>query len=70
MDSINPPHYKKGKVECIDYIQQQLGQHFPYYLEGQIIKYIHRNRYKNSNIEDLNKAKWYINKLITYYKEL
>lgn len=69
MESINPLHYKKGKVECIDYIQQQLGQHFPYYLEGNIIKYMHRHRLKN-NIEDLNKAKWYINKLITYYEEL
>jgi hypothetical protein len=33
------------------------------YLEGNIIKYV--SRYKNKNgIEDLNKAKWYLEKLI------
>ena len=52
------------------YIKQQLGSEFPSYLEGSAIKYIHRHRMKNANIQDLEKAKWYINKLIEHYENL
>jgi len=65
-----PIHYNEGKVECIEYIHQQLGSSFPAYLEGNVIKYVHRHKYKNSNIEDLRKARWYLSKLIEYYEEL
>ena len=65
-----PKHYNNGKVECIEYIKQQLGSEFPSYLEGSAIKYIHRHRMKNANIQDLEKAKWYINKLIEHYENL
>jgi hypothetical protein len=65
-----PKHYNNGKVECIEYIKQQLGSEFPSYLEGSAIKYIHRHRMKNANIQDLQKAKWYIDKLIAHYEEL
>ena len=65
-----PPHYNNGTVECIDYIHQQLGSHFPGYLEGNVIKYVHRHKYKNENIEDLRKARWYLSKLIEYYEDL
>jgi hypothetical protein len=70
MDKINPPHYKKGKIECIDYIQQQIGSGFPSYLEASIIKYIHRHNLKGENISDLKKARWFLDKLIEYYEEL
>ena len=60
----HPPHYKVGEVEAIDYIEQQLGgQGIRHYLEGNILKYMHRWRYKNG-VEDLRKAKWYLDKLI------
>jgi len=65
-----PPHYNNGTVECIDYIRQQLGSQYPAYLEGNIIKYVHRHKYKNENIEDLRKARWYLSKLIEYYEDL
>jgi hypothetical protein len=65
-----PAHYNNGKVECIEYIKQQLGSEFPSYLEGSAIKYIHRHRMKDANIQDLQKAKWYIDKLIAHYEEL
>lgn len=59
-----PKHYASNKVECIDYIRQQLSrEQFTGYCEGNIIKYIHRYKDKN-NIEDLEKAMWYVNKLI------
>jgi len=71
VDMVNkPPHYNKGKIECLDYIRQQLGSGFPYYLEGNIIKYLHRHRFKGANIEDLEKHRFYLNELIDYYKNL
>ncbi len=67
-DVVNhPPHYNQGGIECIDYIEQQLGHAgFTAYLEGNVIKYMHRWRYKNgqNSKQDLEKARWYLNKLI------
>ena len=59
-DAINhPPHYTKG-IETSDYIESwEMG-----FVEGNIIKYITRYKYKNKPIEDLKKAQWYLNRLI------
>jgi len=65
-DPVNKPqHYRVGgEIECIDYIYQQLGaEGIKTYLEGNILKYMHRWRFKNG-VEDLRKAKWYLDKLI------
>tara|TARA_R100000781_G_scaffold114400_1_gene85101 strand:- start:1957 stop:2235 length:279 start_codon:yes stop_codon:yes gene_type:complete len=65
IDLVNaPPHYTSSEVECIDYIKQQLGEAYRYYLEGAAIKYLHRFKYKGKEIEDLKKHQWYISKLI------
>ena len=65
-DYVNePPHYLKGRIESIDYIKQQLGDGFKYYLEGFMLKYNHRFKYKNDNpLEDLKKSQWYLDRLI------
>ena len=63
-DNVNkPPHYNQSGIECVDAIQAATGDGFEYYLQGNIIKYMWRYRYKNG-IEDLRKAQWYLNKLI------
>lgn len=64
-DPVNhPPHYTQGKVESIDAIESALGEEgFKGFLAGNAMKYIHRYRHKNG-IEDLKKAKWYLNRLI------
>ena len=61
----NPSHYaQEGEVECIDYMEQRLSRpEFIGYLNGNVIKYVHRWRYKNG-VEDLRKARWYLNRLI------
>ena len=70
-DMVNhPPHYNKGKFECIEYIKQQLGSNFPSYLEGNAIKYLHRHKYKGTNIQDLDKCIWYAKELKKYYENL
>lgn len=55
---VNPAHYNKG-IETWDYITSwKMG-----YLEGNIVKYVTRYPYKNG-LEDLHKAREYLNKLI------
>ena len=64
-DSVNhPAHYGQGQIEAIDYIQDfQTREEYIGYLRGNIAKYLHRWRYKNG-IEDLKKARWYLDRLI------
>jgi len=69
-DAVNkPPHYNQGSIECIDYLKDNLGDGFPDYLDGNIKKYLHRWRYKNAPIEDLRKARWYLERLIQELNE-
>ena len=64
-DNVNhPSHYGQGNIEAIEYIEDVLnGEEYIGYLRGNIAKYLHRWRYKNG-VEDLKKARWYLNKLI------
>lgn len=63
MEKVNhPEHYNKGKIEVIDYIEDQ-DMNFNL---GNAIKYISRAGLKNKSttVEDLEKAKWYIQREI------
>ena len=63
-DMVNhPPHYNKYGIECIDALRAATGEGFEYYLQGNVIKYMWRYRYKNG-IEDLKKANWYLELMI------
>ena len=63
-DMVNsPPHYNKAGVECIEAIRAATGDGYEYYLQGNIMKYLWRYRYKNGT-EDLKKAQWYLGKLV------
>ena len=66
----NPPHYNMGEIECIDYIKQVLGlDGFIAYCHGNMVKYQHRYRYKNKPVEDMDKARWYLEKMIETLRE-
>lgn len=65
----HPPHYNQSGIECIDAIQAATENGFEYYLQGNIMKYIWRYRYKNGS-EDLKKAKWYLDKLISIKEKM
>jgi len=72
-DMVNsPPHYNKSGIECIDAIAAATGDGYEHYLQGNIMKYLWRYRYKNGT-EDLKKAQWYLSKLLEevegYYDE-
>ena len=58
----HPSHYTSGKIEVIDFIEdQKLNFHL-----GNALKYICRagKKDKNKTIEDLMKAVWYLNREI------
>lgn len=71
-DLVNhPPHYNKGKIETIDYIESVTSTFedgFEGVCVGNIIKYVSRFNFKNG-VEDLEKAQWYLNKLVDYEKQ-
>jgi hypothetical protein len=64
-DIVNhPQHYTHGGIETIDYLQAKMTkEQFEGYLLGNILKYVSRYSHKNG-VEDLQKAEWYIDKLI------
>ena len=64
MNAINPAHYQKGGVECIEAIEASISKEaFKGFLKGNCIKYIYRYENKNG-AEDLRKAEWYLLRLI------
>jgi hypothetical protein len=61
----HPTHYTQGKIEIIDYIlDQKMG-----FCEGNVIKYTSRYRYKGKPLEDLKKARFYLDALIKLEEE-
>ena len=60
-DPVNhPEHYKVGGIETIDFIEaKNLGYHL-----GNAVKYISRANHKGDRLQDLQKAKWYIDRAI------
>ena len=65
-DMVNSPaHYNKHGVECIQAIRATLtDQEFRGYCKGNVLKYTWREGYKNKD-EDLQKAQWYLNRLLS-----
>jgi hypothetical protein len=63
---LNPAHYRDGKIEVIEYIEDKnLGFNL-----GNAVKYISRAGKKDSSktIEDLEKARWYLDREIENLK--
>lgn len=61
----HPKHYQsKHGVEVIDIIEEfGLGFHL-----GNVIKYVLRAGHKSNELEDLEKAKWYLERVIDLKK--
>ena len=66
VDVVNsPPHYKTGGIEAIEGIEASMApEAFAGYLKGNIMKYMWRYERKGKPIEDLKKARWYLDRLI------
>ena len=66
-DPVNhPSHYTSSKIEVIEYI---LDHGFDYLL-GNVVKYVSRAglKSKHTEIQDLEKARWYLNRKIELLK--
>jgi hypothetical protein len=61
-DPVNhPSHYTFGSIEVIEVIEDwDLGYHL-----GNAVKYIARSPHKGNTLEDLQKARWYLDRAIT-----
>ena len=64
-DFVNhPPHYQ-GAIECIDAIEASMSaEAFKGSLKANVMKYVWRYETKGG-VESLQKAQWYLNRLIT-----
>lgn len=67
-DAVNhPQHYTQSGIECIDAIDSVTsGYERPGhgYYAGQVLKYIWRAPFKGHYLQDLEKAQWYLNRLV------
>lgn len=66
-DAVNPQHYKQGRTEVIDIIEDAVvgADPFEAVCQANVLKYTLRYRHKNG-VEDLKKAVWYAEKLIAH----
>jgi hypothetical protein len=71
-DPINPSHYKHLPAEAIDIIEAAIAKapsNQYAFLQGQVIKYLLRC-WSKKGIEDLRKAKWYLDRLVNGFDDL
>lgn len=66
VDMVNsPPHYNSGGVECIEAIKASMTpEAYRGYLKGNVLKYLWRYEKKSVPLQDVQKAQWYLVKLI------
>ena len=69
-DNVNKPqHYIQSSMECIEAIE---GLNLDFH-QGQVLKYVYRHRHKHVDLarqlEDLEKAEFYLKRLIHFAKE-
>lgn len=69
----HPLHYTSGGIECIDAIKAMLSGYeqawiipkfYWHFLSGQVLKYLWRWPLKERPLQDLKKARWYLDQLI------
>ena len=63
-DPVNhPAHYMQGRIEVIDVVEDAVADPMSY-MHGAVIKYILRYRHKGNPLQDLLKARWYLDRMI------
>jgi len=73
-DAVNhPPHYTKGRFETIDVLEDIIQFYPDPVLASQVwqtLKYLSRAPHKHDLVEDLEKARWYLERAIRTAKAL
>jgi len=71
-DPINPDYYRKYRVEVIDILEDAVAQ-APDPIKGslqyQVLKYLLRIWDKENPLQDAQKSRWYLNRLIDKLEE-
>ena len=72
VDAVNsPPHYKSGGIEAIEGIEASMGpEAYAGYLKGSVTKYLWRYEKKGKPLEDLKKARWFLDRLIAAQEKM
>ncbi len=61
----HPSYYNNNSLETIEVIKGSLSkEEYSGFLKGNILKYVSRADFKGKAVEDLEKAKWYLDELI------
>ena len=69
VDMVNHPDHYSGKIECIEAIEESMTpEAFNGYCKGNCLKYLWRYERKGKALEDLQKADWYLTRLIASYQ--
>ena len=59
----HPSHYNHGKLECIDIMEDVFGlDETKAFCKLNAFKYLVRAELKGKEVEDIDKALWYLNK--------
>ena len=59
----HPSHYNHGKLECIDIMEDVFGiDETKAFCKLNAFKYLVRAELKGKEVEDIDKAVWYLNK--------
>ena len=62
---VRPAHYLHGKKETIEVIRDCMeNDEYHGYLKGNVLKYVSRYKFKGEPLEDLQKAQWYLDRLV------
>lgn len=66
-EKVNHPKHYVGKYECIEVMEDIYGKKSVIeFCRCNAFKYLWRAGKKKSELEDLKKARWYIDKMINY----
>lgn len=62
----HPSHYNQGNIETIEIIKELTNGYtgFEGNLVGNVVKYLDRAPYKESKLQDIKKAQFYLNRLV------
>ena len=63
----NPSHYNQNGIEVIDVIETYAKHDFRL---ANVLKYVCRAGYKGHPLQDLQKAQWYLNRVVSEMEEL
>jgi hypothetical protein len=70
-DLVNAPRHYNQSIETIDYIRCYLGEEgYISYLQGNCIKYLSRCGFKGNKIQDLEKCRFYLERMIKALKKV